>query len=427
MTEGSRTPAQETASTGLHVFYAVMTPRERRTFWGCFMGWGLDGLDFMIYPLVIGTIMTLWGVSAGEAGLATTITLLMSAVGGWAAGYFSDRVGRVLTLQITILWFATCTALCAFAQNFEQLLLFRALLGIGFGGEWAAGAVLMGEIIRAEYRGRALGSVQSAWAVGWGLAVLLQAVAFSVLEPEIAWRAMFLFGFLPCLLLIYYIRRNVTEPEIAVQVRGAQNAPRPPIWEIFSPGIVGRTTLAALAMVGAQGGYYAINTWLPAYLQKERGLTVVGTGGYLAFLILGSFLGYLVGAWLADRIGRRKLFLVFSVGAVVVVLAYTQLEFGDSARMLLGFPLGFFTSGYMAGIGAFLTELFPTRLRGSGQGFCYNFGRGLGALFPAAVGFLSAKMPLGNAIAIFAVLAYTLFFIAAFALPETRGKVLHAD
>lgn len=265
---------------GLRAFYTDMNLRERRTFWACFMGWGLDGLDFMIYPLVIGTMMSLWHISAGEAGLATTVTLLMSAVGGWLAGYFSDRFGRVLTLQVTIGWFAVCTLLCAVAQNFQQLLIVRALLGIGFGGEWAAGAVLMGEIIRAEYRGRALGSVQSAWAVGWGGAVLLQAVTFTLLPPELAWRAMFMFGFLPCLALIYYIRRNVTEPEIAAQAREATQAVRrPPIWEIFAPDVVRRTLLAALAMSGAQGGYYAINTWLPAYLQGERGLSTVGSGG----------------------------------------------------------------------------------------------------------------------------------------------------
>lgn len=416
------------ANDSLRAFYTDMNVRERRTFWACFMGWGLDGLDFMIYPLVIGTIMSVWHISPGEAGLATTVTLLMSAFGGWMAGYFSDRFGRVLILQITIAWFAVCTLLCAVAQNFEQLVIFRALLGIGFGGEWAAGAVLMGEIIRAEYRGRALGSVQSAWSIGWGGAVLLQAVCFSLLEPELAWRAMFLFGFLPCLALIYYIRRNVTEPEIAVQARTATPAiRRPPIWEIFAPDVASRTVLAAVAMTGAQGGYYAINTWLPAYLQGERGLTAVGSGGYLAFLIVGAFLGYLVGAWLADRIGRRKLFLLFSAGAICVVLAYTQLEVTDQIRLFLGFPLGFFSSGYLSGVGAFLTELFPTRLRGSGQGFCYNFGRGIGSLFPAAVGFLSSILPLGNAIAIFAVGAYCLFFLAAFALPETRGKVLHAD
>jgi MFS family permease len=152
----------------------------------------------------------------------------------------------------------------------------------------------------------------------------------------------------------------------------------------------------------------------------------VGSTGYLAILIAGSFIGYLTGAWLSDRLGRRMVFLIFSVGAIATIIAYTQLDFPNSAMLVLGFPLGFFASGYFSPMGSFLTELFPTRLRGSGQGFTYNFGRGLGALFPTLIGFLTPSIGYGNAIAIFAVAAYALFFIAAFALPETRGRVLTA-
>jgi MFS family permease len=286
----------------------------------------------------------------------------------------------------------------------------------------------MGETIRAEYRGRAVGSVQSAWAVGWGAAVLLQAIMFSLLPPEMAWRAMFVVGFFPALLLLY-IRRHVEEPEIAkvalAKVIAAGDSPS--IFEIFKPGILKTTILASLLTMGAQGGYYAITTWVPTFLKTERHLTVVGSTGYLAFLIVGSFVGYLVGAWMADRYGRRKLFMTFSLGAIVLVLAYTQLEITNEMIMWLGFPLGFFASGYFSGMGAFLTELFPTRLRGSGQGFCYNFGRGIGALFPALVGYFSAQYGLAMAIAIFAVIAYGVFFIAAVILPETRGRELQAN
>src|ERR1700680_4965714 len=167
------TGAIETApieDTSLLAFYRDMNLPERRTFWACAAGWALDGMDFMIYPLVIGTIIALWKVDPGTAGLAGTVTLLASAVGGWLGGYLADRIGRVKTLQFTILWFSFFSLVCAFVQNFDQLLIARALLGLGFGGEWAAGAVLMGEAIRPQYRGRAVGSVQSGWAVGWGVA-----------------------------------------------------------------------------------------------------------------------------------------------------------------------------------------------------------------------------------------------------------------
>ena len=416
------------ADTSLRAFYRDMTFPERQTFWACASGWALDGMDFMIYPLVVGTIIRLWNVDAGSAGLAITATLLASAVGGWLAGFVADRIGRVRTLQLTILWFSVFSLVCAFTQNFSQLLVARAILGLGFGGEWAAGAVLMGETIRAQYRGRAVGSVQAGWAVGWGLAVLAQAVLFSALPPEQAWRWMFVIGAAPGL-LIFYMRRYVQEPEISVRTMAsnAESGARPSLLEIFSPEILKTTILACLMTTGCQGGYYAITGWLPRFLTTERHLSIVNSTGYLAALIVGSFTGYLVGAWLADRIGRRPLFLIFSVGAVVVIVAYTQIPLSNAVLWVLGFPLGFFASGYFSGMGAFLTELYPTRLRGNGQGFCYNFGRGIGALFPAFVGYLSTGMTLANAIAIFSVGAYGVFFIAAFALPETRGKVLHAD
>jgi MFS family permease len=418
-------PVEDTSFSG---FYTNMTPPEKRTFWACAAGWALDGMDFMIYPLVIGTLIKLWSVDNTTAGFAVTVTLLASAVGGWLSGYLSDRIGRVRTLQITILWFSLFSLLCAFAQNFNQLLIARAVLGFGFGGEWAAGAVLMGETIRAQYRGRAVGAVQSGWAVGWGLAVMMQAVLFSYFPAEDAWRYMFAIGALPAL-LIFFIRRAVEEPKISAEARANEKArgDLPAIWEIFKPGIIGTTLLAALLSTGAQGGYYAITAWVPRFLTTERKLSIVGSTGYLAALIIGSFLGYLVGAWLSDRIGRRNLFLIFSVGAIAVVIVYTQVPLSNEILWFLGFPLGFFASGYFSGMGPFLTELFPTRLRGSGQGFCYNFGRGIGALFPTLVGYISAMMTLGDAIAIFAIAAYGLFFICAFALPETRGKVLRSD
>src|SRR5258707_636255 len=414
--------------TSLLAFYRDMNLPERRTFWACATGWTLDGMDFMIYPLVIGTIIKLWGVDAGTAGLAGTVTLLSSAVGGWLGGYLADRLGRVRTLQFTIIWFSFFSLVCAFVQNFDQLLIARALLGLGFGGEWAAGAVLMGEAIRPQYRGRAGGSVQSGWAVGWGLAALAQAILFSYFPAEIAWRWMFAIGALPAL-MVFYLRRYVTEPEIAAATRIKQTAEgdHPALWEIFNGPILKTTILASLMATGCQGGYYAVTFWVPRFLTTERKLSIVSSTGYLSALITGSFIGYLVGAWLADRIGRRNLFLTFSLGAIAVVLLYTQLPLTNEILWVLGFPLGFFASGYFSGVGAFLTELYPTRLRGSGHGFCYHFARGIGALFPFLVGWLSTSTTLANAIAIFAVAAYSVFFLAAFALPETRGRVLHAD
>ncbi|MFC0397679.1 MFS transporter [Paraburkholderia rhizosphaerae] len=412
--------------TSLAAFYRQMSASERRAFWTCFFGWGLDALDFMIYPLVIGTITVMWHVEPGIAGLAVTVTLLTSAIGGWLAGYLADRIGRVRTLQITVGWFCFFSLVCALAQNFDQLLIARGLLGFGFGGEWAAGAVLIGETIRPAYRGRAVGSVQSAWGVGWGAAVLLQAIMFSLLPPHLAWRAMFAAGAIPALMLIY-ARRYVHEPRIAERARGTSAdtpARAPSLFEIFSGPHLRTTVIGAIFVMGCQGGYYAISTWIPTFLKTERHLSVINSTGYLGLLIAGSVSGYLTGAWISDRFGRKTLFVSFAVIAIISVLAYTQLAISNDAMLWLGFPLGFFGSGYLAGVGPFLTELYPTRLRGSGQGFCYNFGRGMGALFPTLVGVFSKHFGLATAIAIFAVFAYALMLASVTLLPETRGMVL---
>jgi predicted MFS family arabinose efflux permease len=233
---------------------------------------------------------------------------------------------------------------------------------------------------------------------------------------------MFAFGVLPAILVLA-LRRFVPEPEISARARQA-DTPRAPFWDIFKMPVLKATILTSLLGTGAQGGYYAITTWVPLYLKSERHLSVIGTSGYLAVLIAGSFCGYLAGAWLSDRIGRRNLFLLFSLTAPLLVIAYMALPIPDEFMLVLGFPLGFCASAYYSGLGPFFTEMFPTKLRGSGQGFAYNFGRGIGALFPTLVGILAERMALGLAITIFAVLAYGLFFIMALIMPETRGQVL---
>ncbi|WP_176016459.1 MFS transporter [Burkholderia sp. BCC0398] len=423
-------PAAEPASrerSGLFSWYADAQPRERRAFWSCKVGYMLDGMDTQMLSFVIPTLVATWGISLADAGFIGTITLLASALGGWIAGILSDRIGRVRTLQLTVMWFAVFTALCGLAQNYHQLVAARALMGFGFGGEWTAGAVLIGEVIRARDRGRAVGLVQSGWAIGWGLCALLYALLFSVLPAEQAWRALFLVGLAPALLVVA-IRRYVKEPDVYEKEKAAQAqvADAPSLTEIFAPKLITTTLRAALLTTGAQGGYYAITTWLPTFLKTERHLTVMGTGGYLAMIIFGSWVGYLTSAYLTDRLGRKPNFILFAVGSMVIAFAYTSLNLTNASMLWLGFPLGFFASGIFSGMGAFLTELFPTRVRGSGQGFCYNVGRAIGALFPFLIGALSKQYGLGTSIGIFAVAAYGVVIVAALTLPETRGRELDA-
>jgi MFS family permease len=417
------------ASTG-GSWLTTLDRNEKRTLAASFSGYAVDAFDYYTLPLVTPILLAMWGMSKTEVGFIGTATLVASALGGWLAGILADRYGRVRILQLTILVFAIFTFACGLAQTPEQLLIARTLQGLGFGGEWAVGSVLIAEMIRPAYRGKAVGLVQSSWAIGWGAAVLVSMALFSFLPPEVSWRVMFLLGLLPAVLIVF-IRRSIRDPEIYVQTRAAiaRGERSGNFLAIFKPGILGTTVLASLLFTGMQGGYYAIGVWLPTFLKNERHLTVLGSGGYQFMFIVGAFIGYLCGAYLSDRLGRRLAFVLFAIGAGTLVYAYTLLPITDGLMLVLGFPLGFFMSGIFSGAGAFLAELFPNELRGSGQGFCYNFGRGIGATFPALVGVLSDRMhlSLGTSIGVCAAVAYAIVVVVALCLPETRGRDLHQN
>lgn len=405
-------------------WYRQITPIERRTVWACFGGWAMDALDMQMFGLVIPALIVGWGVSKTDAGLISGLTLVTSALGGWLGGALADRIGRVKALQIAIIWFAVATFLAAFCQNFEQLLILKALQGLGFGGEWAAGAVLIAEIIRPQHRGKALGAVQSAWAVGWGVAVLVYAAVFSLLPSDLAWRAMFGIGLLPALLVIY-VQRAIPEPrKIAVTAGGSRPSFSSALLGIFSPKTLRVTLIGGLFGFGAHGGYYGLFTWLPTFLKTERGLSVMGTGLYLGVIIIAFGCGCLVAGQLLDRIGRRRTVALFAIGCTVVTVTYLLLPIGGTLMLVLGFPLGFCAAGIPASMGALFNELYPAGIRGSGVGFCYNFGRILAAGLPVLIGHMSASMSLGAAIGIDAGVAYSLVVLAVLMLPETRGKAL---
>jgi MFS family permease len=410
----------------MFTWYKQGTPLERNTFWGCFAGWGLDALDVQMFTLAIPAIIAAYGIDHTQAGAISSVTLVSSALGGWIAGALSDRIGRVRTLQMTILWFAGFTFLCAFAQNFPQLLVLKALQGFGFGGEWAAGAVLMAETIRTEHRGKAMGAVQSAWAVGWGAAVLVYAAAFSWLPSDTAWRVMFAVGLVPAGLVLF-VRRNLKEP---ARVAPASAAPKVSVFgqitQVFQPRVLRTTVIGAVLGTGAHGGYYAIMTWLPTFLAKERHLSVLNTGGYLAVVIVAFWCGCMASAYLLDRIGRRRNVALFAFCCIVTVLAYVMLPLTNTQMLVLGFPLGLFAAGIPASLGPLFNELYPADMRGTGVGFCYNFGRIASAGFPVLVGYMSHSMSLGMAIGIDAAIAYGLAMIAVLLLPETRGKRLRS-
>ncbi|MBD1554874.1 MFS transporter [Pseudomonas typographi] len=406
-------------------WYRDITARERKTFWACFGGWALDALETQMFGLAIPALLAVFALSKADAGLISGVTLITSALGGWLGGTLSDRYGRVRTLQWMILWFSVCTFLSAFVSGFDQLVVIKALQGFGIGGEWAAGAVLMAESINPRYRGKVMGTVQSAWAWGWGAAVALYTLIYSFLPQDYAWRVMFLVGLVPALLIIW-VRRNVEEPEAAVRQRNRtqDRALFASLAGIFRPELLRVTLLGGILGLGAHGGYHAVMTWLPTFLKTERHLSVLNSGSYLAVIIVAFFCGCVCSGVLVDKLGRRKNIILFALCCVVTVQCYVFLPLSNTQMLFLGFPLGFFAAGIPASLGAFFNELYPADVRGAGVGFCYNFGRVLSAMFPFLVGHMSESMSLGAAIGIDAGIAYGVAVLAALVLPETRGRNL---
>ncbi|GAA3992402.1 MFS transporter [Streptomyces plumbiresistens] len=407
---------------GALAWLRALGPRGRRAFAGAFGGYALDSYDYFTLPLSMVALAAYFGLDSGQTGLFTTVTLVVSAIGGALAGVMADRIGRVKALMITVITYAVFTVACGFAPNYETLLVFRALQGLGFGGEWAVGAILVAEYASAKHRGRTLGAIQSSWAVGWALAAIMYTLVFSFVGDDLAWRIMFWTGALPALLVIWMRRRVQDAPEaIAVRERSTNKGS---FAAIFKPGMLRTTFFAVLLSTGVQGGYYTLATWVPTYLKTERGLSVVGTGGYLTFLISGAFLGYLTGGYLTDRLGRRRNIWLFALLSAVCILAYANIPDGSNTLLLvLGFPLGFCMSAIFSGFGSFLSELYPTAIRGTGQGFTYNTGRAVGAVFPTTVGFLADSWGVGGAL-VFGAIGYGLAALALLGLPETRGKEL---
>ncbi|MFH8776033.1 MFS transporter [Streptomyces sp. NPDC017958] len=429
MTAGARPEQGERAAEdGAFGWLHALGPRGRRAFAGAFGGYALDSYDYFTLPLSMVALAAYFGLDSGQTGLFTAVTLVVSAIGGAVAGVIADRVGRVRALMITVITYAVFTVACGFAPDYETLLVFRALQGLGFGGEWAVGAILVAEYASAKHRGRTLGAIQSSWAVGWALAAIVYTLVFSFAGDDLAWRIMFWTGALPALLVVW-LRRRVHDAPEATAAR-ERNPRRGSFAAIFrpgrdgEPGLLRTTVFAGLLSTGVQGGYYTLATWVPTYLKTERGLSVVGTGGYLTFLISGAFLGYLTGGYLTDRLGRRRNIWLFALLSAVCILAYANIPHGaDTLLLVLGFPLGFCMSAIFSGFGSYLSELYPTAVRGTGQGFTYNTGRAVGAVFPTLVGFLADSWGVGGAL-VFGAIGYGLAALALLGLPETRGKEL---
>ena len=393
------------------------------------VGWMLDAADFLLYTFALRSIQVEFGLSKPQSGLLVTVALIAGAFGGIFFGRLADRIGRVQAMTWSMILYSVATAGQATSGGLLTLLIWRSLVGFGMGGEWSSGSVLVSESWPPEHRAKAAGIMQSGWAIG---ALIAAGVSALVLE-RYGWRVLFLLGALPAVVAIW-IRRSVPEPEIWRNSRaapgGGTERPRTsPFRAIFGKEFRRFTVVASLLASVVLIAYWGLFSWLPGFLatpvsEGGAGLTLTRSALWIVLVQLGALAGYLSFGWIADAIGRRPAFALFMVGGALVVPMYAL---APSTRVLtfIGPLVGFFGSGYFSVFGAMLSELYPTSIRATAQGFCYNIGRLASAAAPYMIGVAAENYGLGTALTMNAFF----FVVGAFVvwlLPETRGRRLQA-
>jgi MFS family permease len=397
-----------------------ISPAERKSLIAGGLGWMLDAMDVMLYSFVLTYLMGEFGMSKATGGLLNSLTLVASAIGGLFFGVLADRIGRTRALMGSILMYSISSAACGLSHSIPQLATFRFLLGLGMGGEWSCGAALIAETWRAEHRGRALGLMQSTYAIGEAVAAVVVLIVF----PLLGWRAVFFAGVLPALLVLW-IYRGVPEPELW---KNRAKEKKSGVWRKLLQGDVLRNGLLATAMNAcAMFGYWGLFTWIPGYLSLPvskggRGLSlVVGTTFYLV-LSPGKWLGYASFGFFADAFGRRKPYFTYLLIAAILVPLYAVIR-SPVLLLLLGPFVAFFGTGFFSGYAAIASELFPGEIRAAAMGLSYNLGRGLSAIAPFAVGAIATRFGFLPGFFLLAG-AFLAAALLALLLPETRGREL---
>jgi MFS family permease len=390
---------------------------QKRTLLAAFLGYMLDSMDVMLYALVLGQVQREMHLSAALSGAMMSVTLIAAAFGGVGFGWFADRYGRVRALTLSVLVYSVATGLCGFAQTATQLMLFRVLLGLGMGGEWASGAVLVAETWPARHRGKALALVQSSWAVGYALG----AGVVALVMPRFGWRAVFFVGILPALVSLW-VRSGLREPEVWSQQRSVRLRPG----RLFR-GAFGYSMLVCASMnAAALFAWWGLFTWLPRFLSMPtaeggRGLGIVQTSAWTIVLETGTFLGYIGFGFLADRFSRKYTYIGFLIVAALLVPLFAFVR-NPNALLVIGPLVGFFGTGYFSGFSVIASELFPTALRASAMGFVYNVGRVLSAAAPYLIGLVSEHAGLSWALCI----TSAAFLVAALIATALRPPVTQA-
>ncbi|PQA86618.1 MFS transporter [Marinicaulis flavus] len=419
---------EEPARGGPFAWYQAANKKVRRVFWTCSVAWTLDAMDALVYQYLIPIVIAAFGISLAQAAAIASASYFASAVGGWMGGWLADKFGRVRILQITILWFSLFSFLSGFAQTYEQLLVLRVLQGLGFGAEWAVGAVLLGEIVARKDRGKAIGSVQSGVAVGSGLAALLAGPFVAMFPLELGWRVVFWVGLLPAI-LIFFVRRGDDDSEVFKKNKAQREAEKRSVTplEIFRLKYLRVTALAALLAVGAQGAGYSVSSYLTTFLQNERGISASTAGIFVLLNSVGAFFGLITNAYFSDRFGRRMAFRLFGLGFIIATSIYLCAPLGSSAYLLIpaGIVQSFCQFGLYGSFGPYFTELFPTEIRASGQAFAYNFGRAVSGIFIQGVAIFAAGLALNVSMTVMGSIGVLCALVATVLLPETVGRDLN--
>ncbi|MGC6342971.1 MFS transporter [Bisgaard Taxon 45] len=390
---------------------------------GSAVGYAMDGFDLLILGFMLSAISADLALTPAQSGSLVTWTLIGAVAGGIIFGALSDKYGRIRVLTWTIVLFAVFTGLCAFAQGYWDLLIYRTIAGIGLGGEFGIGMALAAEAWPARHRAKASSYV----ALGWQVGVLGAALLTPLLLPHIGWRGMFLVGIFPAF-VAWYLRARLHEPEIFVKKQTAlerqKTARLEPFRLLIKDKATAKISAGIVVLTSVQNfGYYGIMIWMPNFLSKQLGFSLTKSGLWTAVTICGMMFGIWLFGQLADRIGRKPSFLLFQFGAVISIFTYSQMS-DPTAMLFAGAILGMFVNGMMGGYGALMSEAYPTQARATAQNVLFNLGRAVGGFGPIVVGALVSTYSFQLAIAFLASIYIIDMIATIFLIPELKGKQL---